>query len=142
MREVDDTIGLLIARVSRAHRNCAQSALSQLNLFPVQELILLQLAEQDALTQTQIAERLMIEAPTVSKMLQRLERGGLIRRTTDADDARISRVSLTADSRALLPAVRAVWSELEARTLAGLTDVEQALLRRLLLQVRANLIDG
>jgi DNA-binding MarR family transcriptional regulator len=74
-----------------------------------------------------------------TKMLQRMERAGLIERRPDPEDARVSRVYLTERGRALEQPVLDVWKQLEARTVAGLSLTEQTLLHRLLLQVAANL---
>jgi DNA-binding MarR family transcriptional regulator len=46
---------------------------------------------------------------------------------------------LTERGRALEQPVLEVWKQLEAQTVAGLSDTEQALLRRLLMQVSTNL---
>ena len=72
-------------------------------------------------------------------MLQRMERAGLIERRPDPEDARVSLVYLTERGRALEQPVLEVWKQLEAQTVAGLSATEQALLRRLLMQVSANL---
>ncbi len=50
-----------------------------------------------------------------------------------------SRGSLTAHGKALVRPVADIWSHVEARLVAGLTETEQALLRRLLMQVLTNL---
>ena len=68
-----------------------------------------------------------------------MEHAGLIERRPDPEDARISRVYLTERGRALEQPVLEVWKDLEAHTVAGLSATEQALLRRLLMQVSANL---
>jgi DNA-binding MarR family transcriptional regulator len=72
-------------------------------------------------------------------MLQRMEHAGLIERRPDPEDARVSRVYLTPRGRALEQPVLEVWKQLEAQTVAGLSVIEQALLRRLLMQMVANL---
>jgi len=139
MRQVETTIGLILARIGHAHRKCAAEALSGYGLFPMQELVLLQLCEQDGISQTQIAERLEIEAPTVSKTLKKMEGAGLITRRTDSEDARVMRIFLTAKGRLLEQHILDIWTNLETLTLEGLTDMEQIVLRRLLLQVQQNL---
>lgn len=80
-----------------------------------------------------------VEPPTATKMLQRMEHAGLIERRPDPEDARVSRVYLTEQGRALEQPVLEVLKHLEAQTVAGLSAMEQALLRRLLMQVSANL---
>jgi DNA-binding MarR family transcriptional regulator len=77
----------------------------------------------------------------MTKMVQRMEHAGLVVRRPDPEDARISRVYLTEQGRSLEQPVLRAWTQLEERTLAGLTQVEQMLLRRMLLQIDMNLSD-
>src|ERR687894_2466440 len=65
--------------------------------FPV----LLMLWEQEGATQTQLAERLAVEQPTMANTLKRMERDGLIVRVPDAEDRRQARIYLTPRGRAL-----------------------------------------
>jgi DNA-binding MarR family transcriptional regulator len=99
----------------------------------------MQLWQQDGLTQSQLAETLCVQPPTIHKMLSRMEASGLVRRETDAEDSRVSRVYLTAEARKLRDSVDQVWATSEAQTLRNLTTEERVLLRRLLLQVLSNL---
>jgi DNA-binding MarR family transcriptional regulator len=73
-------------------------------------------------------------------MLQRMEKTGFIRREPDATDQRVSRVFLTDAGHAVKGQVEQVWRTLEAETFANLTADERALLRRLLLHLRDNLL--
>jgi DNA-binding MarR family transcriptional regulator len=136
---IQETIGFLLSQVCRAHRQRAESALNALGLHVGQEMILHRLWREEGLTQTELGECAGVEAPTVTKMLGRMERAGLVVRRPDPADARLSRVYLTEHGRALEAGVCEVWHGLEACTRANLTLEEQLLLRRLLLQVRQNL---
>jgi DNA-binding MarR family transcriptional regulator len=102
-------------------------------------MILLQLWIEEGIPQSQLAASMEVEPPTATKMLQRMERAGLIERRTDPTDARVSRVYLTERGRALEQPVLDVWKQLETQTVAGLSLTEQALLHRLLMQVLTNL---
>jgi MarR family transcriptional regulator, organic hydroperoxide resistance regulator len=136
---IEETISFLLAQVGKAHRNAANAALQGVELHVGQEMVLFHLTNEDGLTQTQLAERMCIEAPTLTRMLQRMEREDIIKRLADSDDARVSRVYLTEHARSLQPRIEECWMDLEQQTLAGLTQEERLLLRRLLLQVRSNL---
>ena len=136
---IEETIGFLLAQVCKAHRNAANTALQAVELHAGQEMVFFQLANEDGQTQTQLAERMCIEAPTLTRMLQRMERDTIIRRLPDSDDARISRVYLTDYSRLLQPRIEVCWLALEQQTLTDFTQEERLLLRRLLLQIRTNL---
>jgi DNA-binding MarR family transcriptional regulator len=139
MQSLEGTIGYLLVGVCRAHRNRAAEALARVGLYVGQEWILLHLREREGLTHSELAETCAVEAPTMSKALQRMERAGLVARRADAADARVSRVYLTDQGRAVCVAVDEIWADLEERTVADLSAEERALLRRLLLQVERNL---
>jgi len=134
-----DYIGYRILQIHRAHRNRAEAAFNELGLHTGQEMVLFQLWEKEGLTQSHLGDILCVGAATVTKSLQRLEQAGLVERRQDVEDARVSRVYLTRRGRALETPVRKIWDQLETLTLQGLTDVEKALLRRILVQMNANL---
>jgi DNA-binding MarR family transcriptional regulator len=141
---IDESVGYAVAQLCKAHRYAIDSALRALPGYDLrvgQEMLLLQLWDADGLSQSQLVARLCVEPPTVTKMLQRVEAEGLLERRPDPEDARVSRVYLTAKGRALEGYVAAAWREVEARATTGMSEAERALLRRLLLQMRANL-DG
>jgi DNA-binding MarR family transcriptional regulator len=137
VRQIQDYLGFQLLQVHKAHRARAEAALNKLGLHTGQEMLRLWIEE--GVPQSQLAASLGVEPPTATKMLQRMEHAGLIERRPDPEDARISRVYLTERGRALEQPVLEVWKDLEAHTVAGLSATEQALLRRLLMQVSANL---
>jgi DNA-binding MarR family transcriptional regulator len=134
-----ETIGALLVQICRAHRNKAQELLSRIDLYPGQEFLLLNLWPKDGLTHTEVAENLCVQPATVTRMLDRLVKTGLVQRRTDADDQRVSRVYLTETGQELLQPIEQVWQELEEVSFANLTLEERLLLRRILLQVNENL---
>lgn len=139
MRQIQDYIGFQMLQVHKEHRQLAEAALNKLGVHTGQEMILLQLWIEEGIPQSQLAASMEVEPPTATKMLQRMERAGLIERRPDPTDARISRVYLSERGRALEQPVLDVWKQLEAQTVAGLSLTEQALLHRLLMQVLTNL---
>lgn len=139
MQALEAMIGYTLVGVCRAHRNRAAEALARVGLYVGQEWILLRLREREALTQSELAETCAVEGPTMSKALQRMEKAGLVARREDAADARVSRVYLTDQGRAVCGAVDEIWADLEQHACADLSAAERALLRRLLLQVERNL---
>ena len=128
-----------MVKVTRAHRALASAALSKMNLHIGQERLLMQLWEEDGLTQTQLAERLCIEPPTLTKMLSRLEKTKLLEKRRDTEDARICRVFLTEKGYAFQKPITDLWLELEETILANLSVEERMLYHRLLMQIYDNL---
>lgn len=139
MRQIEEFLGFQIVQVCRAHRNQAEAMLCELGLHAGQEMILFLLWIEEGMSHSQFAEQMCVEPPTITKMLQRMEAAGLVERHPDANDARVSRVYLTERGRSLEQQVLDAWRQLEERTLQGLTQAEQVLLRRLLAQVHSNL---
>jgi DNA-binding MarR family transcriptional regulator len=67
---------------------------------------------------TALAERLGVDAPTVTRKIQQLERIGLVARDADPDDRRAHRIRLTAAGQATLDRL----TEAKRRWLAALLD--------------------
>lgn len=137
MLQISNNVGFMMVQVIKEHRQQAEEALNKLGLHVGQEIILLHLSQEEGLTQSQLAEKMGVEPPTITKMLTRM--GGLVERRQDNQDARITRVYLTERSRPLEQAVLAMWQELEDRLIKGLDTDEQALLRRLLVRMYSNI---
>ncbi len=88
---------------------------------------------------TDLAERLRIDAPAVTRKAQQLERSGLVSRARDLMDARATRLQLTAQGRRTITrflAARRAWL---ARLLAGWPEAEQAEFARLLRQFTSDI---
>jgi DNA-binding MarR family transcriptional regulator len=139
MNEIEATLSYQVVQFAKAHRQRAEEALSPLGVHVGQEQLLFLLWQEDGVSQSQLAEAACVDLSTITKAVQRMERAGLLRRDQDAEDARVSRVSLTEQGRALEAPTMRAWKALEARLVQHLTETEQVLLRRLLLQLTANL---
>jgi MarR family transcriptional regulator, organic hydroperoxide resistance regulator len=131
-------IGFRILQIIKAHRVRADIAFGEVGLYPGQEMALYQLWNEEGLTQSELGERLSIDPSTMTKTLQRLEQSQIIERRQDAEDGRVYRVYLTSKGRDLQDKVQKIWDDLEETTVKGLSDVEKALLLRLLSQIQEN----
>jgi DNA-binding MarR family transcriptional regulator len=137
--EVEGYIGVALIRAHRSFRQSGERKLARLGLRLGQELILLQLAAHEALSQIGLAERLGVEQATISIVLRRMQKAGLVRRRTDPADARVTRVGLTRKGRSLVPPVQRLWREQENSLLKGLTAEDRRTLGKLLTRIHTNL---
>jgi DNA-binding MarR family transcriptional regulator len=86
-----------------------------------------------------LGERLFIQPPSVTGVVDRLERDGLVARSKEEKDLRVRRVRLTDEGRAVIARVLAVHAgEVEA-LMSGLTARQQATLAELLDHLDAHL---
>ncbi|MDQ3911651.1 MAG: MarR family transcriptional regulator [Actinomycetota bacterium] len=136
---IGKTTGYLLARVCKAHRGSVGAALAEVGLHVGQEMVLLHLWQRDELSPSELAERLGVEPPTVTNMLNRMERAGLLKRYRDREDARCARAYLTEKGWELREPVESRWEAVEDRAFAGISARERALLRRLLKRIHDNL---
>jgi MarR family transcriptional regulator, transcriptional regulator for hemolysin len=80
------------------------------------------------LSQRQLAERMGVEAPTMVRHLDRLEKEGLIQRRRDARDRRVTRITVTPAGSRQLGVLREVADAMDAEILTLLgTETYQAL---------------
>lgn len=82
--------------------------LKELNLTYTQYLVLLVLWEKDGIPVSEICHRLYLDNGTVSPLLKKLEKEGLIHRTRFLEDERVVLISLTDHGRALQERARNV----------------------------------
>jgi MarR family 2-MHQ and catechol resistance regulon transcriptional repressor len=88
-------------------------------------------------TQRQLARELYVSFPNITLMVARLERAGLIRRRSNAEDKREKRIELTERGRSLLRTIWKVHQDQLDCVMAGLSEVEQKRLTRLLHKLMA-----
>ena len=139
---IEETAGFALAKACKAHRTEVGAALAELGLHVGQEMVLLELWREDGLRGGELASRLGVEPPTVSRMLGRLQACGLLERRRDPEDARSFRVFLTPKGRELEGPVEDLWQRVEDRAFEGVGEEEKLLLKGLLLRVRENLSAG
>jgi DNA-binding MarR family transcriptional regulator len=94
--------GFTLLKAAQAWRTEAGSVLSEHGLTVPQFLVVMALYRQarhgwDALTQSEVAVRLGMDANTTSQIVRALERRGLLTRTPHPDDARARALALTPD---------------------------------------------
>ncbi|MGH7584021.1 MAG: MarR family winged helix-turn-helix transcriptional regulator [Gemmatimonadales bacterium] len=136
---VNDGVGAALHALARAHRARLGALLAPHGLHPGQDLLLMRVWSTPGLSQATLAEQLGVEPPTVTRMLQRMERGGLIERRRDPHDARVVSVHPTPRSRLLESSVRRAWATLDERLVAALGDADAERLRRLAVVAAATL---
>ncbi|HVX47038.1 MAG TPA: MarR family transcriptional regulator [Mycobacteriales bacterium] len=125
-----------IASVSRSLKTLVERRLIEHGVYAGQHLILGCLWEQDGLTPGQLARRIGLETPTVTRAVQRMESHELVLRSNDDTDRRLVRVWLTPRGSALRRVVPRVLAQVRKEVFADLTVREQTVLAQLLDRVR------
>nr|WP_230986482.1 MarR family transcriptional regulator [Cohnella fermenti] len=129
----------LMRHVLKNHRFHVDRLIRDYDVFPGQPPLLLRLSDNDGLSQRELADSKGVKPATLTVMLQRMEKTGLLRRSADEKDQRVSRVHLTDKGRRAAEAVRQAMDEVETRCFEGFLPEEKLLLRRFLLHMQDNL---
>ncbi len=138
---LERNFGFLLNDVARLLRTTYDRRIRSLDLTRSQWWVLTHLYRKDGITQSELAQILEIEKPTLGRLLDRLEAKGWVRRQPHDDDRRAKRVYLTAEVDPVMQQMRAIAAELRGDALAGLSSSEQQRFVDTLLRVKGNLND-
>jgi DNA-binding MarR family transcriptional regulator len=131
--------GKLLIDVCRQSRRFVTARCAAASERPYNQLRILQAVADDGVeSQAALAERLCLDAPAVSRLVDRLAKDGLVRRR-EGDDRRCVRLAVTAEANAALDVLHRAQAELDATVAAGLSASERAELLRLLRKIDAAL---
>jgi DNA-binding MarR family transcriptional regulator len=128
----EKSVGRLLILASRLHRARIGEKLQALSLFPGQEQVLEILASEGAMPMGELAGKLSVRPPTVSKTIARLSTQGLVQRSPDGGDGRLVRVQLTVEGESRAAALGSLLDEVEGEMLDGLDGKDRKRLRKLL----------
>jgi DNA-binding MarR family transcriptional regulator len=130
-------VSTLVFRVARLLRTALDQAFAETGLTSQQAGLLLHILSGES-SPKQLAGLLGIDGAGMTRMLDRLERKGLVDRGKDPADRRAVHVTLTREGAALAPRLPALFEQVSAGLLGEL-DVEEA--TQLLRSLAANLGD-
>lgn len=142
-RSIDpDAVGFLLADLARQFRVefDRRIATSGLGLTAGEARTLAHVARAEGERQSVLAERLNVEAMSLSAMIDRLEARGLVARETDPADRRAKCVRLTEEADAILTQVSAIAREVSNDAARGIDRTDWKRLAPILKAARANLL--
>jgi MarR family transcriptional regulator for hemolysin len=135
----DQPITRLIVTTGKAIREFFEDQLTEAGASLVTWVVLNEIDRGTWESQRGLAKQLRIEGATLTRHLDRMEREGLIVRTRDGDDRRQIRVDMTPKGRTLHRRLRTTAHAVGSRATAGISERDEATLRRVLSRLRDNL---
>ncbi len=135
-----EQLGIVLARTARLMRTRLDERLSPLGLTQSKWLILLYLSRNGGrMPQKELAETIGVEGPTVVRVLDGLERLGLIERRDQPADRRTKDVLLTGQATGILGEITSITAAWREEVWAGVSDADLAAFARVLDTLLANL---
>lgn len=127
-----------LLNLSRYH---AEKQLSKMGLKGGQVGIMFILSKTDGLTGRQLASKMGITPPSMTVAIQKLEHMGYVQKVADEKDQRRMHIFLTDAGRECLENLKENLELSEDLLYRGISTEERMLFRRLLVQMRDNLMD-
>lgn len=121
----ENSAGYLANHMARLFAKGLQDRIAPLGIVTGQFPILLELWEQDGITQRELLAKLDIEQATLANTLTRMERDGLIKRTKHPSDARAQQIWLTTEAGSVRDAAYAAARAQNERALSDLSSDER-----------------
>jgi len=123
---IEERFSLALHNTARAWRHALDRRLKDLGVGQAGWMTIAMIAKaEQALSQTQLADRLGIENPTMVAMVDRLVKAGLVTRAPSTTDRRVKQVLLTDDGKKLYGRIR---TEADAFRTELLKDIDPAAL--------------
>jgi MarR family transcriptional regulator for hemolysin len=137
--DFENSVSYWVCQASHALQRAFNEELAPQGVTFRQAQVLGCLALEGRLPQTDLAERMRIEPPTLVGILDRMERDGWIRRVNDKTDRRKKLVEALPAATPAWTKIITVASRVRSRATRGLTANQLTQLKKLLSLVQANL---
>ena len=133
---------LMLARAYQAHTRAVRPTEAEFGLSGARYSVLrcLNNSETGRLTMKEIARRLSVTAPNVTRLVEGLVRDGLVLREPDREDRRIAWIEMTQEGRVLFDTLRPRRIQQAERHFGRLDEAEKRLLIHLLSKLRMNIL--
>lgn len=132
IRFVDDYLLYLMARASHTISSEFHEQLRRRGISVPVWRVLACLVGSGGETVTGLAEGCLLQQPTMTKLLDRMVRDGLVRRTQDSRDRRVVRVALTPRGEAMAVELTQAAKQHEAEVLGRHPEAEALAIKNLL----------
>ena len=137
--DFENSVGYWICQASHLFQRAFNEELAPQGVTFRQAQVLGCLALEGRLSQTDLAERMGIEPPTLVGILDRMERDGWIRRGGDTSDRRRKLVEATLAAGPAWNKIVSAAKRVRTRATRGMTAAQLSQLKKLLGAVRENL---
>lgn len=139
MKAQDEQLAESLHLAAHGWRTALDRRLRPLGYSRSRWMVLLHISRNDAISHRELAERLGIEAPTLVRLVDRMEADDLISRRTSETDRRVKHLHLSAAGRKEVQRIKACAADLRREILAGIEESEIAVTLDVLQKIRSKL---
>lgn len=139
MTDLDNSLDFMLVRVVNKLRCQIGRQLKHMDLTSEQWAVLARLREEDGLTQNELAKRILKDQANTTRILDKVEKKGLVRRVDALNDRRTYLIYLTEEGRHAVEVCNPLVQQVKEKITEVLTEDEITALRRMLDIISQNL---
>ncbi len=125
MKVLNASVGFLLTRTARSMKRVLEARLSEHHVTATQYVVLSILAEEEGISLSKLGNRLYFDNPTITGVVDRMERDGLLERRRILDDRRVINVFLTGKGKKLIRTVEKIATEVNDEAMRDFTKPER-----------------
>jgi len=138
--DLERNFGFLLHDVARLMRTVFDRRGREFGLTRSQWWVLTMLYAREGVTQSELADYLEWEKPSLGRLLDRLQEKGWVERRQDPVDRRVNRLYLTETVQGLMRALRNTAAGVRRDALGDLDEAERERFVSTLIRIRTNLL--
>jgi MarR family transcriptional regulator, transcriptional regulator for hemolysin len=139
MKAVDEQFAEALHLAAHSWRTVLDRRLRPLGYSRSRWMVLLQVSRHDGISHRVLSERLGIEAATLVRLVDRMEKEGLLRRRASETDRRVKHLHLSPAGRKEVERIWASAANLRKEILSGLSKDEINITLKIMQQIRSKL---
>lgn len=120
----EESLGYQVNHLARLLAAALRERIEPHGVVPGQFAQMLALLERDGVSQSELSQQVQIDQSTMAHTLKRMERDGLISRSSDAADQRRAVIHLTSRARELAPTLVGAAREVNALAATGVSSAD------------------
>lgn len=131
----------LFLQTTRLHFLRSHSLMGITEVHHGQGGLLVALKHKDGQTQKELANFMGRKPATMTVMIKRMEKNGLVRKEQDKEDQRTTRVYITKKGEEEYKKVRDIFEQMEEEMFSNFSAEEKIVFKRLLMQIQDNFLE-
>jgi len=139
--DLDRNFGFLLHDVARLMRTLFDRRGRDLGLTRSQWWVLTMLYAKEGVTQSELADLMELEKPTLGRLLDRLEEKGWVDRRADDLDRRVNRLYLTEKVQEIMRALRKTAATVRQEAIGDMSTEERENFIDTLVKIKTNLLN-
>lgn len=141
MKKLDDaSVFIIMHQLLHLSKYQAMKRMEDVGLKPSQAGVLFVLNCEGRLSQRELAEKIGITPPSMTVALRKLEDQGYIVKEPDKEDQRVIRILLSDKGKECIEELKGIMESMEELLFQGISPEEKMFFRRLILEMRKNLL--